>query len=129
VDEKLVARLGAPIGRPSDPLPRLGGKPEHGHEDALTSTREVTYRGHQITITTTYSITVDGEPLEAHVEVDALGRVHYHGLPNYNFASAVDMVETIIEGEPAAFSQPGGPSGHPDVHPPDPHGGHDHGGR
>jgi hypothetical protein len=127
VDEKLATRLAAPIGRPPGALPRLGGKPEAGHEHPLTSTREVTYRGHQITITTTYSITVDGEPLEAHVEVDALGRVHYHGLPNYNFASAVDMVETIIDDDPT-FAPAGGPGGDVGGHPHDPHGGHDQGG-
>lgn len=94
-----LARLGSPISKPPGPAPHLGGMPGHG-EGSLTSTRRATHDGHAIVITTTYSITVDGEPLHAHVEVDDLGRVHCHGLPNYNFGSALDMVKALIDSEP-----------------------------
>jgi len=104
-----LARLGAPITRPPGRLPRLGGKRNHDHgKAALTSKREATHKGHAIVIMTAYSITVDDKPLSANVEVDALGRVHCHGLPNYNFLSAIDMVKAVIDSEPATFPKRGG---------------------
>jgi hypothetical protein len=115
-----LAKLGAPPTRPPGPLPELTGGPLH-EEGGLTSTRRATYGGHTIEITTTYTITVDGTPLRAHVEVDDLGRVHYHGLPNYNFRSAVDLAKAVIDAEPSAFPRRRRPSGGGD-------GGHRHGG-
>lgn len=111
-----LAKLGAPPTRPPGPLPELTGRELHG-ETALTSTRRATHGGHIIEIVTTYTITVDGKPLRAHVEVDDLGRVHYHGLPNYNFRSAVDLAKAVIDAEPSAFprrrrSPGGGDGGH-----------------
>lgn len=97
-----LTKLGSPPARPPGPLPKLSGKAHHA-KTSLTSKREATHRGHSIVITTSYAITVDGEPLRTHVEVDDLGRVHYHGLPNYNFRSAIDMVKAIIDAEPGSF--------------------------
>lgn len=102
-----LAKLGSPPTRPPGRLPKLAGKALHT-KTALTSRRQARHRGHDIVITTSYAITVDGKPLRTHVEVDDLGRVHYHGLPNYNFRSAIDMVKAIIDAEPGSFPRSGG---------------------
>jgi hypothetical protein len=95
--------------------------PDPGHtgahaEPTPTSVREVSYKGRTIRIETSYSITVDGEPVTGHVMVNNEGKVHYHAIPNQEFASAVDMVKRIID-----LTPPGEPS--PDPNP----GNHDHG--
>lgn len=109
-----LAKLGSVPTRPPGRLPKLADSAKHG-TTALTSTRQATHRGHTIEVRTTYTITVDGQPLKSHVEVDDLGRVHYHGLPNYNFPSAIDMVKSIIDADPASFrSVRGGKAGHPE---------------
>ncbi len=88
------------------------------HPSALSSVREASHRGHEIVVRTTYSITVDGRPFEAHVTVDNAGRVHYHGMPTRDFASVVDLVTKAIDAFPDDFS-PASPA------PPDPgHAGH-----
>lgn len=87
----------------------------HGHEP--TSIREVTYKGHTIRIETRYSISVDGQPVTGHVMVNNDGKVHYHAIPNQEFASAVDMVKRVIDLTP--------PSGRP-ANPPEPDHDHEH---
>ena len=67
------------------------------HEHAAESVREATYKGHQIRIVTTYRIEVDGVPITGHLLVTNAGTVHYHAIPNQEFASAVDMVMRIID--------------------------------
>jgi len=73
-----------------------------GHEGH--SVREAEYKGHKIRIETTYHITVDGEPVLGHVMVGNNGRVHYHSIPNQEFASAVDMVKRVIDLLPPAYA-------------------------
>src|SRR5215210_5865488 len=74
------------------------GHGAHEHVDPTSTTvREVRHKGHRIRIETTYRITVDGQPVTGHVEVNNLGRVHYHSIPNQEFASAVDMVKRIVD--------------------------------
>ena len=91
--------------------------PHAGHGES--SMREVRYKGHRIRIETTYSITVDGKPVMGHVAVNNDGNVHYHSIPNQEFASAVDMVKRIIDLTPPDDATPEedqpqdtGPSGH-----------------
>ncbi len=80
-----------------------------GHDEhAGHSVREVEYRGHKIRIETTYVITVDGQPVTGHVMVDNDGQVHYHSIPNQEFASAVDMVERLIDLAPTSAGGGGG---------------------
>lgn len=55
-------------------------------------------------------MTIDGEPLEAHMEVSQNGNVHYHGIPNYTSASAVDVVKQVIDSFPDDY---------PDLTPPE----------
>ena len=77
--------------------------PDHDqHPGSTTTTRTAMYRGKKIEVETTYRILIDGEPLRAHVSVLEDGRVHYHGLPNYSFGSAIDLARQTIE----TFSEP-----------------------
>lgn len=69
----------------------------HHHTTAFTSTRNAIHRGKQIEVRTTYEITVDDEPLRVHTYVLDDGTVHCHGLPNYSFGSALDMVRALID--------------------------------
>lgn len=71
------------------------------HPGTTTATRTAIHRGKKIEVETTYKIFIDGEPLRAHVSVLEDGRVHYHGLPNYSFGSAIDLARQIID----TFSQ------------------------
>jgi hypothetical protein len=84
----------------------------------MTSVREVGYKGRRIRIETTYRITVDGEPVTGHVMVSNDGSVHYHAIPNQQFASAVDMVERVIDLTPpdAFSSEPGSDQHHGHQH-------------
>src|SRR4030095_10714142 len=54
---------------------------EHGAH-ASGSVREIRKKGHRIRIETTYTITVDGQPVGGHVVVNNEGLVHYHSIPN-----------------------------------------------
>ncbi|MGJ0534827.1 hypothetical protein [Methylocystis sp.] len=67
--------------------------------------RQDNYRGHEIEIVTTYKILVDGKKVRAPLGVDASGQVHCHSLPNYQTASAVDMVRALIDGFPEEFER------------------------
>ena len=66
-----------------------------GH--GMVAVREAMHRGKRIEIRTHYEITIDGESLQTHVDVQNNGSVHCHGLPNYAFASMVDMVKQLID--------------------------------
>lgn len=78
---------------------------EHGHEGPLVSIREAEHKGHQITIRTEYTIEIDGEQLRGHFSVEPDGQVHYHSLPNYEFASTVDLVKKLIDVYPRQFDK------------------------
>jgi hypothetical protein len=88
----------------------------HAHDPAnptSTSVREVRHKGHRIRIETAYRITVDGRPVTGHVLVNNDGRVHYHSIPNQEFASAVEMVKRIIDlAPPEEAGQPVEPPPH-----------------
>lgn len=75
------------------------------HEHAEMTIRELTYRGHTIRIMTSYEIEVDGAPVTGHLLVTNEGTVHYHAIPNQEFASAVDMVKRLIDLAPDQFSE------------------------
>jgi hypothetical protein len=76
---------------------------EHGHGQ-LESLRKFDYKGHSVVIRTRYEVTVDGQPINAHMSVDNKGRLNTHALPNYSFNSAVDMMKTLIDCLPSSFS-------------------------
>ena len=69
----------------------------HHHHDSFTTLRQAQHRGKKIEIHTTYRILIDGEPLQTHTAVLNNGKVHTHGLPQYAFSSAIDMVKKIID--------------------------------
>jgi hypothetical protein len=103
-------QLAAAVERHGDALAALG----HAHEHEAESVREATYKGHHIRIVTTYRIEVDGVPITGHLLVTNAGTVHYHAIPNQEFASAVDMVQRIIDLSPDGFTPAAGGHGdHP----------------
>lgn len=75
-----------------------------GHHGKLESVRKFDYKGHNVVILTQYTITVDGQPVDAHVSVDNKGRLNTHALPNYSFNSAVGMMKALIDCLPSSFS-------------------------
>jgi hypothetical protein len=77
-------------------------KASHSHHPKETL-REVEYHGHRIVIGTTYRIAVDGQPVGGHFIVTDEGQVQCHALPNYTFASAVDLVKSMIDIFPDDF--------------------------
>jgi len=78
----------------------------HGdHHEGLKSIREEHYKGKHIRIETHYTITIDGEPVNIHMEVMNNGRVHCHTLPQYSTPSAVGIIKAMIDAE-ADVAQP-----------------------
>jgi hypothetical protein len=80
--------------------------PPAAHPGGHASVRTAVHNGHTIEIRTTYDISIDGEPLEAHVSVSDNGSVHYHGLPNYAEASAIDLMRRVIDAFPDDYPPP-----------------------
>jgi hypothetical protein len=70
----------------------------------MGSVREADYKGHHITVTTMYRVKIDGKPFNAVLGVSNSGMVHYHGMPNAGFASAIDLVKSVIDTFPDEFS-------------------------
>ncbi|MBO1414327.1 hypothetical protein [Streptomyces sp. FH025] len=85
----------------------LAGIKPHGHMDhhpgRSSSVRTAEYEGHRIRIVTTYDITVDDRPLPAELDVDDDGMLTCHGLPTYQFLSAMDTVKALIRHFPDHF--------------------------
>jgi hypothetical protein len=118
----------------------LPGQGHGGHGGSIETVRESTYRGHDIVVRTTYAITIDGKPVEGHLGVSNDGQVHYHAIPNLGFASAIELVEKVIDAFPDDFEDPpgygegppGGGEHPPEGEGPPPHdhgsGEHEHGG-
>src|SRR3569833_3139985 len=78
-------------------------KAQQMHHGESVVTREADYKGHHIVVRTKYEVEVDGRPLMGHMGVNDAGSVHYHPVPNLNFASALDMVKKIIDVFPDEF--------------------------
>lgn len=94
--EKLSA-LAEPLSKGEVRPPDGYVRKEHRHGDSATSIRRATHCGREIEIHTTYKILVDGEPVREHVVALEDGTIHYHGLPNYSFPSAVELARRIVE--------------------------------
>ena len=77
------------------------------HSGPAVSVREADHQGHHIVIRTTYEIRVDRMPLMQHVVVTDEGQVQCHALPNYTFASAIDLVKSLIDQFPEDFKRGG----------------------
>jgi hypothetical protein len=88
----------------------------HAGHGGHGSVREIEYKGHRITIRTTYEVRVDGKKFDAPLDVSMAGEVSYMGLMNVSFGSAMDLMKAVIDQFPDAFgkgSSGGGGSGHP----------------
>ncbi|HKO95293.1 MAG TPA: hypothetical protein VJU61_29255 [Polyangiaceae bacterium] len=91
---------------------------EGSHVSGPVSSRRVSYAGgHEIEITTTYAVTIDGQPAPMHMLVDSDGRLWSHLCPYVTFANANELIAHIIEHAPEALT---------DIHAG--HGGAGHGG-
>ncbi|MFI8459978.1 hypothetical protein [Kitasatospora sp. NPDC085464] len=75
------------------------------HPGRSSSVRTAEYEGHRIRVVTTYDITVDDRPLPAGLDVDDDGVLSCHGLPAYQFYSAVDTVKALIRHFPGRFRE------------------------
>ncbi|MCW5601361.1 hypothetical protein [Nitrosomonas sp.] len=76
--------------------------PHTGHE--ATAVREFMHEGHAVKIITSYRVEVDGQPVRAHLSVDEDGQVYTHATPFVTYASAVDLMKTLINAYPDSFS-------------------------
>ena len=79
----------------------------------MGSVREADHHGHHITIKTTYQITIDGKPFKGMLGVTNAGTVHYHGMPSAGFASALELIKSVIDVFPEEF--PAGSGGETDM--------------
>lgn len=105
--ERARGELGAMNDRLGGTHPS-GGDMSHGgdHGDhPMESVREAIHRGKHIVVKTRYEITVDREPLGSQLGVSDDGSVHYHGLPNYAFASMMDLVRKVIDASGAELPE------------------------
>lgn len=112
MDPKKVAEAANPE-QLAEYIARLPPPHHHGHgeDDAVETVREDDYQGRHIVIRTRYRIEVDGKAFAAPMTLDNAGQVHCHSLPNYQFASAVDMVKRLIDIFPDDFPEPPKPGG------------------
>ena len=69
----------------------------------LPSVRVAEHAGHHIRITTTHAIEIDGRPVQLHMHVRNDGLLHCNATPYARYASAMDLVRTIIDRFPRAF--------------------------
>src|SRR5262245_40321220 len=82
------------------------GHETHGHGGQAISVRAAEHNGHQITVTTTYRVEIDGKVVKIPLMVNASGNVHCHSLPNYQFDSALDMIKAVVDAFPEDFPPP-----------------------
>jgi len=78
---------------------------EGSHVSGPVSSRRVSYAGgHEIEITTTYAVSIDGQPAPVHMLVDSDGRLWSHLAPYATFANANELIAHIIEQAPEALT-------------------------
>lgn len=75
------------------------------HKGVQEVIREADYKDHHIVVRSTYHITVDKQEVTGHLMVTNSGQVQYHGLPNYTFDSAMDLVKSLVDNFPEDFEQ------------------------
>lgn len=78
---------------------------DHGNDGSVETLREDEYQRHNIVVRTTYKIEVDGKVLRVPLALGNDGQLHCHSLPNYQFASAIDMVKRLIDSFPDDFKR------------------------
>ena len=113
IDQKTLSQVADPKALAAYlaalPAGDMGG---HGHRQhgGIEVVRENDHKGHHIVVRTTYRFEVDGRALDVPLMVDNAGNIHCHSLPNYQFVSAVNLVEQLIDTYPEEFG-PAGPHG------------------
>lgn len=80
---------------------------EHVNGEAHSSVRTAVHNGHSIVIETTYRVAIGGKPLGAHFGVSDSGSVHYHGLPNHAYSSALELARAVVDAFPDDFPPDG----------------------
>ena len=75
----------------------------HNHHNNLVSIRKDEYKGHKISITTTYDIEVDGKRIFPPLHVNNNGSISAHIVPNYASSSAIDLIRILIDTFPEDF--------------------------
>ena len=65
--------------------------------------RTALHHDHTIEMATVYDIRVDGKRLGGHMAATNNGKVHYHGLPNYSWASAIEPRPIFLR--PPSYNQ------------------------
>lgn len=84
----------------------------HGGHHAPTADTRITHQGHEILVSRTYHVAVDGRAFPLAVEVTASGTVTTHALPFETFASATDLMKALIAAYPDDFAEPQPASDH-----------------
>lgn len=99
-DKEAIGQYAKSIGKTIQPewvekLDLGGHGPQRHKGGGLTSRRTAEHNGHQIAITTTYEITIDGVPFKGHASVDSEGRIHCHAIPYETYTSAVGFIKNF----------------------------------
>jgi hypothetical protein len=81
-----------------------------GAGGTIETVREDDYKGHHISVRTTYRIEVDGRALDVPLMIDNDGNIHCHSLPNYRFDSTVHLVRQLIDTFPNEFRDRAAPA-------------------
>ena len=104
IQVKKLAQAAAPerLARYIDDLAQTH-EHNHGSDGSVETVREDDHDAHHIVIRTTYKIQVDGKVLRVPLALANDGQLHCHSLPNYQFASAIDMVKRLIDTFPDDF--------------------------
>jgi hypothetical protein len=75
------------------------------HVSGPVSSKRVSYAGgHEIEITTTYSVSIDGVPTPVHLLVDSDGQLWSHLCPYRTFPNANELIAFMIEHVPEALT-------------------------
>lgn len=76
---------------------------EHHDEGLARSVRTLESEGRLITLTTTYEVRVNGRRVVLHIMADEEGQVWSHLCPYLSFASALELVQHLLERMPHLF--------------------------
>jgi|GEM_PF-1888285 len=76
---------------------------DHGMEHELSSVRTAQHNGHDIKITTTYQIEIDGRNVHLHALVANNGQLFCHTTPYVEYTSAIELVKALLDKFPDAF--------------------------
>ena len=67
------------------------------HIHQQMSVRRANHNGHEIKLTTHYTLEIDGEEVTAMLHVGDDGHVYTHATPNLGYSSALDLVRNLID--------------------------------